>query len=65
MILGAGTFYLLIPIILRFGLFTISQISWMFCVRKFLDLTFSLTDVSISSIASSIPESLPSLGFCW
>jgi hypothetical protein len=37
-----------IPIIFRFGLFMVSQIFWMFCVRNFLDLAFSLTGVSIS-----------------
>jgi len=41
-----------IPIIFRFGLFILSQISWIFCVRKFLDLTFSWTAVSISFILS-------------
>ena len=53
------------PIIVRLGLLMVSQISWMFCVRNFLDLTFSLTDVSISSIVSSMPESLPALVSCW
>lgn len=33
----------------------------MFCVRNFLDLTFSLTDVSISSITFSTPEILASI----
>jgi hypothetical protein len=37
-----------IPVILRFALFTVSQISWVFCVRNSLDLTFSLISVSIS-----------------
>jgi hypothetical protein len=31
-----------IPIVLRFGLFIAFKISWMFCIRNFLDLTFSL-----------------------
>ncbi|KAL6041496.1 hypothetical protein STEG23_000717, partial [Scotinomys teguina] len=34
----------------RLGLFILSQISWTFCVVTFLDLVFSLTDESISSI---------------
>jgi hypothetical protein len=35
----------------------------MFCIRNFLDLTFSLTYVSISSIISSVPRIL-SFIFC-
>jgi hypothetical protein len=56
-----------IPIILRFGLCILVQISWMFCVRKFLDLTFLWTDVSISfyHIIICILCSLPSLVFYW
>ncbi|KAL6054253.1 hypothetical protein STEG23_008469 [Scotinomys teguina] len=42
-----------IPIIRRLGLFMVSQISWTFCVMTFLDLVFSLTVESISSIVSS------------
>ncbi|KAL6056451.1 hypothetical protein STEG23_035723, partial [Scotinomys teguina] len=38
------------------GLFMVSQISWTFCFMTFLDLVFSLTDESISSIP---PESKP------
>ncbi|KAL6084821.1 hypothetical protein STEG23_029858 [Scotinomys teguina] len=34
-------------------LFMVSQISWTLCLMNFLDLVFSLTDESISSIASS------------
>ncbi|KAL6052484.1 hypothetical protein STEG23_031792, partial [Scotinomys teguina] len=34
----------------RLGLFMVSQISWTFCVMTFLNLVFSLTDESISSI---------------
>ncbi|KAL6093321.1 hypothetical protein STEG23_015725, partial [Scotinomys teguina] len=34
----------------RLGLFMVSQISWTFCFMTFLDLAFSLTDQSISSI---------------
>ena len=33
-----------------------SQISWIFCVKNLLELTFSLTNDSISSIVSSVPE---------
>ena len=36
----------------------VSQISWMFCARSFLQPTFSLTMVSISSIMTSMPELL-------
>lgn len=39
--------------------FMVSQISWMFCDRAFLHLTFPLTD-SISSTSSSRPEILSS-----
>ena len=35
-------------------LFTESQISWMFCVRNFLALEYSLTNESVSSIVSSV-----------
>ncbi|KAL6085599.1 hypothetical protein STEG23_035264 [Scotinomys teguina] len=34
----------------RLGLFIVSPISWTFCFMTFLDLVFSLTDESISSI---------------
>ncbi|KAL6033222.1 hypothetical protein STEG23_000031 [Scotinomys teguina] len=37
----------------RLDLSMVSQISWTFCFMTFLDLVFSLTDKSISSIASS------------
>ncbi|KAL6045008.1 hypothetical protein STEG23_012821 [Scotinomys teguina] len=39
-----------IPITQKLGLFMVSQISWTFCVMTFLDLLFTLTDESISSI---------------
>ncbi|KAL6092796.1 hypothetical protein STEG23_024905, partial [Scotinomys teguina] len=42
---------------LRLGLFMVSQISWTFCVMTFLNLVFSLTDESISSIVSEVPVS--------
>jgi hypothetical protein len=45
-----------IPIILRLGLFIVSQISWMLYAMNFLDLAFSLIDVLISSIISSMLE---------
>jgi hypothetical protein len=52
-----------IPIILRFGLLTVS---WMFWVRSFLHFAFSLTVVSVFSKASSaLRFSLLSLVFCW
>jgi hypothetical protein len=41
-----------IHIVFSFGLFILSQISRMFCVSNVLDLIFSLTDGSISSIIS-------------
>ena len=44
-----------ISIILRFGLFIVSQISCMSYVN-FLGLTFSLADVSVSFLVSSRPE---------
>jgi hypothetical protein len=42
-------------IILRFGGYIVSQISWMFSVKNILNLTFPLTAISISSIVSSLP----------
>jgi hypothetical protein len=50
-----------IPIILRLGLLMVSQISWIFCVRNFLDITFSLTGVSISFVIPSMTEILSSM----
>jgi hypothetical protein len=64
-VLGAGTLYLLLFLFFLLGLFMIFQIFWMFCVRKFLDLIFSLTDTSISFIVSSMPQILLSPLFCW
>ena len=43
--------------------FIVFQISWIFCVRKILDLTFSLTDVSISHIISSTSVILSSISY--
>ncbi|KAL6046249.1 hypothetical protein STEG23_026240 [Scotinomys teguina] len=40
----------------RLGLFMVSQISWTFCFMTFLDLVFSLTDDSISSITKDITK---------
>jgi hypothetical protein len=34
-----------IPIILSFGVLSVSWISWMFCVKSFLHFAFSLTVV--------------------
>jgi hypothetical protein len=39
----------------------LSKIPWMFYARIFLDLTFYLTKVVLSSIMSSMPESLSSI----
>ena len=50
-----------IPIFLRFGLFMVFQISWMFCVKTFLELKFSLTNVSVAYIISSMPKILSSI----
>ena len=55
---GWGSSLSSIPMILRFAPFTLSQISWMAYVRNFLHLTFSLTNVFIYSIDSSLPEIL-------
>ena len=49
-----------IPIILRFGHFIVSWISWMFWVRSCLLFVVSLT-VSMSSMVYSIPEIFSSL----
>ena len=46
---------------LRFCLFIASYISWMLSVRSFLNLRFALTNISISSIMSSVPEILSCL----
>jgi hypothetical protein len=54
-----------IPITLRLGLFMVSQISWMFYVRSFLDLTFSLIDVSTSSIGFFLGGVFVFLFFCF
>jgi hypothetical protein len=42
------------------GLLMRSQISYMFCVRNFLDFTFSLADVSVSFVVFSKLEILSS-----
>jgi hypothetical protein len=55
--------YFSIPIILRFDLYMVSQISWMFCVRNFSDLAFSLTNLTISSVVFSVSEILSSTSF--
>jgi hypothetical protein len=49
-----------ILITIRFDLFIVSSISWMFWVRSFLNFLFSLTVVSIFSMVSSAPEILSS-----
>lgn len=54
-----SSFY--IPIIHKFELFMVSQISCIFCVENLLNLTFSLSVESISSALSSTPGLSPSL----
>ena len=55
-----------IPIILKFGLIKVSHISWMFCVKLFLDLTFSWTVCPpILSYLQRLRFSLPYLLFYW
>lgn len=56
--LGIFFFFPYISIILRFAIFAMFQISWMFCVINFIDLAFSLTNASIFSILSSHVEML-------
>ena len=51
-----GQFIINVDLSCFFGLFIVSQISWILCVRHFLDSTFSLTDQSISSMVSSRAE---------
>ena len=48
-------------IIFRLGLFIVSQTSWMFYVKNFSDLTFSLTHVFIYSIVMSMTGILSSI----
>ena len=55
------SFLFSIDIILRFGLFMGFYISWIFCAKSYLDLMFSLTDESVSSIVSSALEILSSM----
>ena len=50
-----------IPIILEFGLLIVFWISWMFWIRSFLPLAFSLSVVSMFSMVSSVPEILYSI----
>ena len=52
-----------IPSILRFGVFIVSKIYWMFYVRIFLALAFFWTDVSISSMVSSTPKIYSSITY--
>lgn len=67
-----GTFpwiSLLFPLFLLFldfYLIILSQLSWMLCIRNFLYLTYSLTNVFISTIISSTSKILSlSPVFCW
>ena len=50
-----------IPTNLRFGLLTLSWISWVFWARSFLLFTFSCTVVSMLSMVSSAPEIFSSI----
>ena len=50
-----------IPIIVKFSLLTLSWISWMFCVRIFLQFAFSFIVVPLFSMISSAPEILSSI----
>ena len=52
-----------ISIIFRFGLLTVSWISWMFWVRSIFHFTFCLTVLSMFSMVSSEPEILFSVSF--
>jgi hypothetical protein len=49
--------------ILGFDHFIVCKISWIFLLEIFLDLTFSLTNESISSIVSSMPQILSSISY--
>lgn len=49
--------------ILRFIIFIVLQISMLFVSGVFLDITISLTDISISFMVSSMPEILTSISF--
>jgi hypothetical protein len=59
--LSLGFFSFSTPIILRFGVFIVSHISWIFYTRSSLDLSFSLTALSISFIVSSTPKTFSSV----
>lgn len=56
--LGFFSFLYSYPCILRFGILIVSQNSLLFWARSFLDLTFSLTEISTSSIVSSLLSSI-------
>lgn len=51
-----GLHLLLSLVILSFSLFIVSPIYWIFCDKSLLDLTFSLTHESISSMVSRTHE---------
>ena len=59
--LGIALFSL--PIILRFGLLTVSWISWIFWVSRLVIFAFSLTVMSMFFMVSFAPEILSSI-FC-
>ena len=50
-----------VPIILRFGLYMVFQIFWMFCVWSFSDLIFSLMNLFLLLYLQHLRFSLPSL----
>ena len=52
-------------IVLRLGLFVVSQVSWMFCIRNSLDLIFYLTTVSIPLYLLHLRFCRPSPVICW
>ena len=53
---------LLLPLLFfRFHPFIISQIFWMFCIKKLFDLILALATEAISTRVSSAPESLSNI----
>ena len=48
-----------------FGLFMVYQISWMFCVKNFLDLMFSLMNRFALEYLQHLRLSFSSLVLCW
>lgn len=50
---------------IRFSLLIISELSWVFCAWNFLVFKFSLIEVSISAILSSVSEIFSSINIVW